>query len=533
MNKNLKLSRWMGGVMLAGAILPTAALQAADAESIIKKNCLACHSEEQAQPAQFSRMSHQRKTPEGWLMTIARMQVMHGLKITDEERRTLVKYFSDKQGLAPEETEGARYAMERRLNTMESFESAEFTEMCARCHSGARVELQRRPQAEWEHLVHFHLGQWPTLEYQALARDRDWLNLALDKMVPALAKDYPLKSDSWNQWQKAKKIPLNGRWSFTANMPGKGELHGVMTVKGGKKDLYTVKVDGEYADGSAFKGEGSAIIYTGYEWRANLNIDGVSMRQVFAASKDGSELSGRMFETIHDEKGMDFTAVKTGSKAKLLAVQPEYIRAGSTQVMTLIGAGLGENISLGNGLEVVEVLYRDQNKVVAQVKADSAAQPGNRTVKAGKANGASINVYDQIGSVKVVPDFSVARVGGNGGSTPKYNGYFQAEAWMNGADGKAGTDDDMRIGFVPANWHVEPFDAQAEADKDVEFTGSMDAKTGVFTTAAAGPNPKRRMSTNNAGNLKVVATVDDQGKKLTADGQMIVTVQRWNNPPLP
>ena len=34
-------------------------------------------------------------------MTIARMQLMHGLKITDEERRTLVKYFSDKQGLGP------------------------------------------------------------------------------------------------------------------------------------------------------------------------------------------------------------------------------------------------------------------------------------------------------------------------------------------------------------------------------------------------------------------------------------------------
>ena len=54
-----------------------------------------------------------------------------------------------------------------------------------------------------------------------------------------------------------------------------------MSIQGGKKDLYTVKVDGEYADGSAFKGKGSAIVYTGYEWRANLSIDGVSMRQVF------------------------------------------------------------------------------------------------------------------------------------------------------------------------------------------------------------------------------------------------------------
>merc|ERR1712000_700555 len=95
-------------------------------------------------------------------MTIARMQVMHGLQIEEEDRRTLVKYFADNQGLAPSETHGVRYALERRLNTMESFESQQFEEMCARCHSGARVELQRRTAQEWEHLVHFHLGQWPT-----------------------------------------------------------------------------------------------------------------------------------------------------------------------------------------------------------------------------------------------------------------------------------------------------------------------------------------------------------------------------------
>jgi hypothetical protein len=41
------------------------------------------------------------------------------------------------------------------------------------------------------------------------------------------------------------------------------------------------------------------------------------------------------------------------------------------------------------------------------------------------------------------------------------------------------------------------------------------------------------MSTNNAGNLKVIAAVDDAGKSLTGEGHMIVTVQRWNNPPIP
>ncbi|GGK67706.1 quinohemoprotein amine dehydrogenase subunit alpha [Amphritea balenae] len=532
--KKLKLPQIAGGLLLTGLMLPQGTVQAAaDAESIIREKCLACHTEENADTSTFSRMSHQRKTPEGWLMTIARMQVMHGLQVSDEERRTLVKYFADKQGLAPEETAGSRYAMERRLNTMENFESSDFTEMCSRCHSGARVALQRRPASEWENLVHFHMGQWPTLEYQALARDRDWMDLAFKKMVPELANNLPLQSASWDKWQNMDKQLMSGSWSFSAQMPGKGDIRGVMTVAGGKGDQYKVKVDGEYADGSALKGGGSAIVYTGYEWRANLNIDGVKMRQVFAASADGTELNGRMFETIHDESGMDFKAVRAGSTEKLLSVQPEYIRTGSTEVLTLVGTGLGKNISLGEGVKVVSELYRDENKVVVQATAVNSATPGERKVKAGKANGATINVFDQIGSIKVIPEFSVARVGGNGGSTPKFNGHFQAEAWANGSDGQAGTEDDMRIGFVPAKWHVEPFDAQAEADRDTHFAGTMNAKTGVFTAGAAGPNPERRMSTNNAGNLKVVADVIEQGESLTAEAQMIVTVQRWNNPPLP
>jgi len=39
------------------------------------------------------------------------------------------------------------------------------------------------------------------------------------------------------------------------------------------------------------------------------------------------------------------------------------------------------------------------------------------------------------------------------------------------------------------------------------------------------------MMTNNAGNLKVIAELEEGGHK--GQGQLIVTVQRWNNPPLP
>ena len=61
-------------------------------EDLLKNHCMGCHVPEQMNPLKLSRISHQRKTPEGWLMTIARMQVVHGLQVSDENRRALVKH---------------------------------------------------------------------------------------------------------------------------------------------------------------------------------------------------------------------------------------------------------------------------------------------------------------------------------------------------------------------------------------------------------------------------------------------------------
>ena len=145
----------------------------------------------------------------------------------------------------------------------------------------------------------------------------------------------------------------------------------------------------------------------------------------------------------------------------------------------------------------------------------------------------ALAIYDSIGAVKVQPDYAVARVGGNGASTPKVEARFDAEAWDVGPDGKPGTDDDFRIGVVPAKWSIEAFDETAVRDEDVKFAGLMDANTGVFVPGVAGPNPERRMSANNVGNLKVVAEVGQGGKPVRGEGRLIVAPQRWNNPPIP
>lgn len=499
-------------------------LAARDAPSILRETCQGCHTPEADNG--LSRISHQRKTPEGWLMSIARMQTMHGLQISDDDRRTLVKYLADIQGLAPSETDGVRYALERRLNTVEQFDE-QTSQMCGRCHSGARVALQRRPAEEWERLVNFHLGQWPSLEYQALSRDRDWFDIARKDMVPLLAKRYPLDNPAWKQWlsRAPKAEALVGDWSFSGHLPGKGELAGVMSVAADGSDQFKVSVKGRYADGSPFNGEGSALLYSGYEWRGNVSIDGVTMRQVFAAQ--GNTLQGRMFEAEHDERGLDFIAAKQGS-SRLLAVQPGYLKAGSETEVTLIGSGLQGQPDFGQGVQVLEVVSHSPEQIKVRIKAAANAQPGLRAVSVGALKGVNLALYSAIAEVKVVPAFSVARIGEGGGSTPKVQGRFDAEAWGKGADGKP-----YRIGVFPAQWKVEAFDQRAKDDEDVKFAGQMQADSGVFTPGDAGPNPARKMSTNNAGNLKVIAAVDDSGKSLTGEGHLIVTVQRWNNPPIP
>lgn len=513
--------------VLVGLAVPGASASTLSAQDIINSKCLACHAQNGSQINRFQ----QRKTPEGWLMTVTRMRTLHRVELSPEEVRTVVKHLADTQGLAPSETQGARFAMERRLNTIEQHKTELFGQMCARCHSGARVELQRRPLAEWEHLVHFHIGQYPTIEYQALGRDRDWVGIAFKEVLPWLAKTYPYESKEWTEWQARPAVSPVGRWTVAGRWPGKGDYAGVMEVTASESpDRYVVELDAAWADGSSLTGSGQALVYTGYEWRADLDVAGVRMRQVLAL--DGDRADGRMFERDQETSGGDLSAARQGEGTQVLALQPAHIRTGETATLRVVGADLDGEVKLPKGLTLVETVSRDAHQLVLKVAAARSATRGLQPVRVGDAS-APLAVYDRIDYVKVTPDYAIGRVGGNGGSTPVVQGRFEAIAYSAGPDRKRGTKDDWAIGPVPARWSVEPFDDTAKADRDVDFAGIMNPDTGVFTPGGAGPNPQRRMSTNNAGNLNAVATVREGNRTLTGKGHFIVTVQRWNNPPLP
>ncbi len=521
------------GALVASAVLGSGTsvpALAQDGAELIAARCGVCH-EERADGTR-KRIDDARKTPEAWSMTLTRMAHLHGLKISGDEHRQLVAYLSATQGLAPSESQGYRYVLEKTPGVADTGPDENLTQFCGRCHTFARVALQRRDKADWLKLVNFHLGQYPTTEYQALARDRDWWGTASTKIVEELAKLLPYESDAWTAWKDKAAPDLTGTWRFAGHRPGAGDYAGLATLSANDKGGYDITTKATYANGDVQEASGTAVVYSGHEFRASLTgKNGASMRVVMSTGGDANRLSGRWFVRDNDIVGGTIASVRQGSGAKILAVQPAYIKQGETARVTIHGVGLEGDVSLGDGLQVSDV-SRSADSVTLDVTADAGAGTGTRDVSVGGASlSGGLVVYDKVDSVKVVPDTTFARVGGNGGPIAPVPAQFEAVGYMAGADGKPGTEDDVRIGVMPASWRTDNFDEGAAALRDNEFAGKITG-TGLFEPAGAGPNPARPMSTNNAGNLSVIGTVDDGGNKVEGSAHLFVTVQRFVDPPI-
>ncbi len=523
-------ARWIrrGMMTITGLLLAGGALAAPmSAPDVLKNKCAACHMEK----GKLQRISDLRKTPEGWDMSIARMQVWHKVEISKEERQALVKYLSDRQGLTPAEAAPYRAVVERRPNLQDVVPSEALGQMCARCHSFGRVALQRRGAEEWRKLVHTHLGQFPSIEYSASGRDRNWKDIALNEMVPELAKLYPADAAIWKNWQVKKHVQPTGSWQVAGHRPGWGDYAGSMQVSPLGNDRYDVHYQLTYAAGNRVSGHGQSIIYSGHEWRGDASLGNQKVRSVFALSEDGKKLSGRWFLREADETGATFEAVQAGgaSRPSVIAVFPSLLKTGSETHLSVHGVQLGKDYDLGPGIRVISAKQKNANEVELIVHVADDAAVGLRTLRSkGAAGEVKVAVYRQFDSIRVEPEFGVARLGG--GTNLGMSAQFEAVAYLNGPDGLPGTADDIRLGYVSASWSADNFDESAKAANDVGFAGVME-ESGLFLPAAAGPNPARK-GFNNVGNLSVIAKVADGARTSEAKGHLIVTVQRWNTPPL-
>jgi quinohemoprotein amine dehydrogenase len=164
----------------------------------------------------------------------------------------------------------------------------------------------------------------------------------------------------------------------------------------------------------------------------------------------------------------------------------------------------------------------------------SNAVPGKRDIVFRRSVlESAMAVYDRVDYIKVLPEASLAHLGSD--VHPKGYQQFEAVAYQRGADDKLHTADDVELGPIDVTWSIEEY-LSVYGDDDKDFVGTL-SPTGLFTPALDGPNPKRKFSRNNYGDVWAVATAknekDKDGSPLTGRSYLVVTVPtyiRWDQP---
>jgi quinohemoprotein amine dehydrogenase len=532
---------------------------------LVISKCGGCHTKDEK--GDMLRLSWVRASPEGWEEAIKRMVRLRGVSLTPEEAHSILKYLSTDHGLAPEEAKPVMYYAEHRIQDETNIPSDAVRGACANCHAMARGLSWRRTPQDWRLLANLHIALYP----QADEAFRLGLNAGgggggdhhepdpnaptpLDQALTFLGKTAPLETPEWAAWKAKMRAPkLAGRWVVSARLPGRGKFYGEMIVepKPGADDEFNTRLKlTSLKDGSTLTHTGRSIVYAGYAWRgrskgtppANAAPDDLAseMREVMLVSPDQSTAEGRWFWGQYQEFGFDVRMQRASADPTLVTVDRSALKTGSNaNRVRLIGESLPaqvtlEDLDFGSGVKVRRIVSHSPTEIVAEVDVAADAVSGKRDIVFRRSVlPSAIAVYDRLDYIKVTPESSLARLGSE--THPKGFQQFEAIGYQRGADGEMHTADDVELGPIDVSWSVEEF-YSVYGDDDKEFVGSL-SSTGFFTPASDGPNPQRKFSRNNYGDIWVVATAkgekDKDGRPLAGKSYLVVTVPtyiRWDQP---
>jgi quinohemoprotein amine dehydrogenase len=292
------------------------------------------------------------------------------------------------------------------------------------------------------------------------------------------------------------------------------------------------------------------LVYAGYSWRGRSKGTPAASkdpgdllsdaREALWISPDQSSAEGRWFWGDYQEFGFDVKLVRASNDPTLVSVAANSLKAGSKGLQVqIIGDNLpatlaAADLDLGAGVKVNKIVSHSKTELVADVDVAADAVSGKRDAGLGRSilqN--AFAVYHRVDYIKVTPSTALAHLGSD--VHPKGFQQFEAVAFENGVDGKPHTADDVELGPVDAVWSVEEFMA-VYGDDDKNFVGHL-SETALFTPASDGPNPERKFSRNNYGDVWVVAQAknekDKDGKPLTDKAYLVVTVPtyiKWDQP---
>ncbi len=532
--------------------------------ALVIAKCGGCHTKDQH--GNMLRISWERATPEGWEEAIKRMVRLRGVVLTPDEARSILKYLATYHGLAPEEAKPVMYYAEKRIQDETNIPTDNVRGACANCHALARPLSWRRTAEDWKLLANLHVALYPTADEafrlgisaggfdESRHHQEPGAPLPVDEALAYLAKTAPLHTPEWAAWQARMRAPkLAGRWIVTAHLPGRGRFYGQMNVEpaAGTDDQFTTSVKlTSLKDGSTITRTGRSLVYAGYAWRGRSKGEGSAgtapddvsseMREVMWFSPDQNSAEGRWFWGQYQEFGFDVKLDRAFGDPVLIGADRTALKTGSQAArVRLVADSLPAQIApadldFGTGITVKRIVSHSPAEIVTEVDVAGDAIPGKRDIAFRRSvlqN--AIAVYDRIDYVKVLPESALARLGSE--HHPKGFQQFEAVAYQRGVDGKSHTADDIELGPIDATWSMEEFYA-VYGDDDKEFVGAL-GPTGFFTPASDGPNPQRKFSRNNYGDVWIVATAKDEkdkdGRPLTGKSYLVVTVpayMQWDQP---
>lgn len=498
-------------IALVGLALPAEAEEGIPVTSaLVEAACGSCHASDDA--GRMSRISWQRKSAEGWQITVIRMMRTGNISLSAEEARDVVRYLADNHGLAPEEERPYFYLAEQRPH-QETFaeDEALIKETCSRCHLTARFRTQRRAAAEWDLLKGMHVGYFPVIEGQTFRGENPEEGWAVDRVLDQLKEKYPFETPSWRTYRAKGPGPgIAGRWFFRGSQPGSGPIGGIVEFRpdDGSGENYGYEANLVHADGAAERRLGAGVLYGGFSFRGRAQGDRLEQRRAaLMLSDDGQTLTGRLFSGRFGEDGLDVTLVRAAGGVQIAAAWPPAGRTGTTVAgVRILGAGFGADaaasLDFGAGVTVENARRVSEMELLVDLRIDEAAPLGYRDVSAsGIRLVDGFAVHDGVDYIRVSPGMALARVGG--AVAPKQFVQFEAGGWHRGPDDEPLTDDDLALGPVDVTWTTEEYYIRDE-DADTRFVGSIDRR-GLFTPGLDGPNPERELMADNMGDVWVVA----------------------------
>jgi quinohemoprotein amine dehydrogenase len=539
---------------------------------LVRSKCGTCHRPDDK--GNLARISWERATPEGWEEAIKRMVRLNGLTLTPVEARAVLKYLSTNHGLAPEEAKPMMYMAEHRIID-EPTPNETLRAVCTACHAVGRGLVWRRTKDEWKLLTNMHVAFFAQADATFRAgcgansgcrapgvggvagaggRAGGPPTIPVDEVIDYLGKNHGLQTPEWSSWRARMRTPkLAGRWLVSAHVNGHGTFTGELVIAtGAAEDEFTTHIELQsLREGTKLERSGTGLVYAGYSWRGRSKVTAPAavalpgdlaneMREALWIAPDQSYAEGRWFWGEYQEFGMDVKLTRATAEPSLVALDKTMLKIGSqAQRVRIVGDSFpgdaaAADLDFGSGVTVKSIVSKTPNELVVIVDVDAKAVPGKRDVSFRRAIlQQSLAIYDRVDYLKVTPESSIARLGS--ATHPKGFLQFEAVGYQRGADGKPHTADDVELGVVDSIFTSEEFYA-VYGDDDKEFVGSL-SSSGFFTPASDGPNPQRKSSRNNYGDIWVVATakseMDKDGKPLVGKSYLVVTVPmyiRWDQP---